>query len=41
LLQEDFTFDDLIKEDALNQSKKTLKDVIEEMEDEVVSQCGH
>jgi len=40
LLQEDFTFDDLIKEDALNQSKKTLKDVIEEMEDEVLANAG-
>jgi len=40
LLQEDFTLDDLIKEDALNQGKKTLKDVIEEMEDEVLANAG-
>jgi len=40
LLQEDFTLADLIKEDALNQGKKTLKDVIEEMEDEVLANAG-
>jgi type I restriction enzyme M protein len=40
LLEEDFTIDDLIKEDELNQGKKTLKDVIEEMEDEVLANAG-
>ncbi len=40
LLKKKFTLADLIKEDALNQGKKTLKNVIEEMEDEVLANAG-
>lgn len=40
LLKKKFTLAHLIKEDALNQGKKTLKNVIEEMEDEVLANAG-
>lgn len=40
ILKRPFTMDDLIKEDKLTQTGKSLKDLITEMEDEVLANAG-
>ena len=40
ILQIDFTFDNLIKVDILKRQKKSLKDIILDMEDEVLANAG-
>lgn len=40
ILRVDFTFDDLIREDILKTQKKSLKEIVLDMEDEVLANAG-
>ena len=40
ILKQDFSFDDLIKEDILSKQNKTLRNIVVDMEDEVLANAG-